>query len=170
MKRTISICLLLLCVLSSSAQIQRNFLGFTLGESTKEQVYNELVKQNFDVWGDPNFDTYVVNDHIPFAGYIWTTLSVSFYNNRLYNITFIDGDSTTEALIDKFIQINQSLNKKYIDYLISDATTVKHYEDSDTHIMLQCDYSSISSKVQLSLTYAYMPLLKLKKSQEEDEL
>lgn len=170
MKRTILIGLLFLCVLTASAQIQRNFMGFTLGESTKEQVYNELVKQNFDVWGDPNFDTYVVNGHIPFAGYIWTTLSVSFYNDRLYNITFFDDDCSTEALIDKFNQIHLSLNKKYIDYLISDATTVKHYEDGDTHIMLQCDYSSISSKVQLSLTYVYMPLLKLKKSQEEDEL
>lgn len=167
MKRTISICLLLLCVLASSAQMQRKFLDFTLGESTKTQVYKFLKRHHYEFSEYSDKSGFLIND-LKFAGYVWPFAIVKFHNNTFYGIAFYDNKLDEKMLYSRFDLLDSSLKHKYSDFLILDTKTKKQYTDGIVHASLQCEYRS--TDFLLSLTYLYIPILRQQNEEQESDL
>ena len=169
MKKALLIGLLLLSVLTASAQIQRKFLGFTLGVTTKTQIVNNLKSRNIKIHSDQD-DIYFEN--ITFGGQQWSYVFISFVNGKMAKISFMKDDETTTLTHLKSIYDNleSSLNKKYYQYKTDTSGTIK-YSDGTVDICLDCDDSNgYGSTVFLSLIYYHRPLMQKKFQQEEDEL
>lgn len=149
MKRTISILLLLLCVLTASAQIQRNFLGFTLGVTTKGQALNYLRNNNYNY--ESKDDGYIIRN-VSFAGEKWKIASISFYDNRLVVIGFMGRVSQKTPLANAFKSLVYRLNKKYSRYYIDGDLTQQHFSDGTVDVEV-----SISAGF-LMISYIYLPL------------
>ena len=169
MKKIISIVLLLVCVLTASAQIQRNFLGFTLGVTTKTQVYNYLKNHCYKFSKDDLDDGYKV-ENISFGGYQWTVAFITFHKNKLCSIEFYDSDDfrPQEFLEGSYKNLSTSLDKKYHFYLSEQSPNSKHYSDGVVKCVLA--YSYAMNAMMLSLSYYYMPLLRQKGIDEASEL
>lgn len=168
MKRTISICLLLLCVLAASAQIQRKFLGFTLGVTTKTQVYNYLKKHHYRFSRNELQDGFRV-ENVTFGGIKWSVTFVYFHKNRFHHIWFCDTDDfkPLHILESTYEELSLSLDKKYYKYKSKTNSNSKTYSDGVTKCYL--DYSFQDGMI-LSLTYSYLPLIKQEKIDNESEL
>ena len=169
MKKVLAISLALIIGLSLSAQIQNNLLGFTLGVSTKYEVYNKYkdeVKFTVDEIG-----TISVGD-IVFAGYKWDYTSFSFYDNKLESIHFFNTEPFTPEQIMQLMweRLRTSLLNKYSDYLQTDSTADFTYF-LDGKIDLVLSYSGLSSNEKsISLNYYDHSLRLIRMQAEEDEL
>lgn len=169
MKRIISIVLLLVCVLTASAQIQRNFLGFTLGVTTKTQVYNYLKTHHYKFTKQTYEDGYQV-ENVSFGGYHWTALFITFYKNKLSSVSFYDSDDfkPQELLEANYKYLSSSLDNKYYLYLSEQSSNEKHYTDGIVECALEYSYSM--NAMMLSLRYYYRPLLKQDMIDDDSEL
>lgn len=168
MKRTLSICLLLLCVLSASAQIQRNFLGYTLGSTTKSVIYNKYkTNKLFHRYANGDF---CVGD-ITFAGQKWDVVMFEFTNNKLASIQFfltepISSISEMDIVWDR---LSGRLLEKYSDYYREASTSdVLQFVDSKTFLSLM--YRSINYSKGLALRYSDRDLTRQQTQSEIDEL
>lgn len=168
MKRIISIVLLLVCVLTASAQIQRNFLGFTLGVTTKSVVYNKY-KHNKSLQINEDGDLRVSN--ITFAGQKWDLVLFKFANNKLQAVSFFSTEpNTTITEMDMaWNRLSENLLIKYGKYY-RDSSTSEHLMFTDGKTNLSLSYSVIEYYKGLSLFYFDRKLFNQQTQKEFDEL
>lgn len=169
MKKVLAIFLALIIGLSMSAQINNKLLGFTLGTTTKSQVYNKYKNEKiFTV--DEKGDIYVGD--LVFAGQKWDITTFYFYNNKLESIQFGDVEDMTPQYLMQTIWegLIISLNNKYSDYLITDSSPdFTYYYDGITDLVLS--YSQIPPNQKGLVLRYYDHSLRLSRMQaEEDEL
>ena len=167
MKKVLTIFLLLTICLSTSAQIQRKILGFTLGSSSKTAVYNYLKKNHIKFANTEDGEYCAYN--IKFAGQIWENVWFSFYNGMLYNIEFTISEFKTpiKTLDIIYSRLSLSLKNKYSYYRNSSSEDLK-FDDNVIEITLLYRYTeNIKS---LRLMYSHIPSWNRKIISEEDEL
>lgn len=151
-KYVLSLLGLFLCV-SLNAQIQRKFLGFTLGSSTKSAVINGLKAKGFKPVTDDN-ETYSVR-YIKFAGHTWPYAAFTFYKGILHTVNFSDSDGLTpRQTIDVIWEtLDTNLSEKYGKYYDSEfsSSVKKEFADGRTRIVFNYDFFQ-GSKI-MSLMY-----------------
>lgn len=149
MKRTIFICLLLLCVLTTSAQIQRTFFGCTLGQS-KSSVYSTLSHQGGYISEIVSSETVFLKDK-SFGGQIWSTLSFEFKYGKFYRfgaLRYIRG-------VDDFNLLLKALYEKYPNYYSHSRSTsmTRFFSDGRTSIKLWIEDRSGNGIYVLQIEY-----------------
>lgn len=169
MKKVFVIFLALIIGLSMSAQIQNKFLGFTLGSSTKSQVYNKY--KNEKVFSVDEIGNIYVGDLV-FAGQKWDITTFYFYHNKLESIQFCDIETSTPRYLMQSIWkgLKTSLWDKYSDYFIENSQSeFIHYSDGITDLVLSYLNYSPDEK-GLALRYYNHALRVIRMQAEEDDL
>lgn len=87
MKRFLLSLVLSLVVITVSAQIQRTFLGCTLGVSTKAFVKNAMTKKGYRLKRIDENEKYVYQN-VKFIEYTCKEVCFSFYAGKLLSIDF----------------------------------------------------------------------------------
>lgn len=170
MKRIILIGLLLLNVLASSAQIQRKFLGFTLGSTSKTAVYNYLKTNHIKFI--KNEEGEYCAEKVKFAGEIWEYVWFSFYNGKLYNVDFSISEYSKpiESMDLIYKRLDNSLSRKYAIYYDYNESTSERKVYRDNTIQISFLYRYFQGSKSLSIMYTYLPILNSIVSSEDDEL
>ena len=169
MKRTILILAAIIIGLSMSAQIQNKFLGFTLGSTTKSEIYNkyknaELLK--VDEMGDISVGNLV------FADTRWDFTTFNFYNNILYSVQFsLSEELTSLALMNSaWDSFNTKLWNKYSDYYIANNSTSEMKIYIDGKIGLSLFYMGEPFRRIMGLQYLDINLYLQRSQAADDEL
>lgn len=165
MKRILAISLALIIGLSLSAQIQNKILGFTLGETTKSEVYNKYKSQ--ELFTELDGDIAVGN--LKFAGQVWDVTLFRFYNDKLMVVQFSVSESTTPLTIleSLWVDFKYKLENKYSDYYINSLTDFILFSDFKTDLSLS--FFDVNG-MGLNLSYSDCALREQYKQAEEDEL
>lgn len=151
MKKVLVIFLALIIGLSMSAQIQNKILGFTLGETTKSEVYNKYKNEPLFVEDESGI---LGIGGLQFAGQVWDIVSFEFENNRLFAIQFFLSEPETSTQLMDILWANFQLKlfEKYGDYYFDySQSDFKFYSDGKTDLSLSYQY--ISGYKELSLRY-----------------
>ena len=170
-------CLIMLILISSTiccAQINRVFWGMTLGQSTKQQVKNVLVRKGYTVEIEPDGSLCVNVNNVNFGGAYWTYVSFSFVNDKLYQVWFQNNEKQSPGKIENtYDKIKTSLNKKYSAYIYRAQLTegiekVSAYTDTKTYVSLML--KSYHNMRYISLSYEDLNSYDSKIKNENDEL
>lgn len=150
-----------------SAQIQRTFFGFTLGTTTKSEVYNKCngsvkiteIRGGYQIWP------------LSFGGYDWTGANLLFYKNKLYQVLLYSRGYATRDKDEIWNELNAKLKKKYFQYYSSSSTLDDvWYIDNYTYLNLEFIYYNNISECQRRLIYTDRALYTQKKIDEDNEL
>lgn len=122
MKKILCLIVTVICLaFSSSAQIQRQILGYTLGVSTKATVVNGLNNKGFELEvvkdaanRGPLF--YLVKGGVSFAGCTWDDVRIGFVNGKFASIMLTSYISESQA--DK---LEKTMLNKYSQYKTSNC-------------------------------------------------
>ena len=146
--------------LTVSAQIQRQFMGQTLGESTKSEVFKGL--EDKGAFNDHTIveETISVNN-IRFGGYTWSVAMFMFYENKLITVLFLDFEDSSKIKWDGLVN---KLSSKYEKYKTDDVDNSKTYIDERTYLNIR------TNDGRITLGYSDLELAKKKNHDEEDEL
>lgn len=128
-----------ICI-SACAQIQRVFMGSTLG------ISKPAVLQNFKAKGYTlTFDgrLYEKTKLVSFGGMTWTNLSVKITTNKFSEFWVF----TTDATKYQYEQVYESINKKYSKYRKTDKP-IPWYDDGRTIVYI----TYVPSRKYLCLT------------------
>lgn len=165
--------LMIICSTCAYSQIQRTFLGFTLGATKKTQVVAQF-KTKRKKFTEFEVNKIAVRD-VSFGGITWPTAYLLFYKNTLYHIDFFMSAYDVGSL-DVFNihwnQISQSLNKKYQKYVVKSDESSAYYSDMKTDLMIHSDYehNSMGLVKYMSLVYYDRALDAKKEASDRDEL
>lgn len=167
MKKVLAIFLAFIIGLSMSAQIQNKLLGFTLGTTTKPEVYEKYKDEKHFM---EKSDSYSVGGTIEFAGQKWNITTFTFYHDRLLSVQFTLVDLATPiSLMDaSWDSLSLILLDKYGDYNYYSTSEYQIFQDDQTHLALSYTYSG--NNKALTLIYSDRALREQKRQAEEDEL
>ena len=168
MKRELVIFLAFIIGLSTSAQIQTKIFGFTLGTSTKAEVYNKYKYESNFLDSE---DCYCIADK-KFAGYEWDLVSFYFFNNKLAGVSFTSLEPSTPLHIieSEWTVLKDKLGNKYSNFFIPTSADMILYSDGITNIVLKFGDLAGSGQYGLILYYSNRALTEGKMDAEEDEL
>lgn len=176
MKRFLLSLVLSLVVITVSAQIQRTFLGCTLGVSTKAFVKNAMTKKGYRLKRIDENEKYVYQN-VKFIEYTCKEVCFSFYAGKLLSIDFFMENQINHNLPEpEFKELRSILDAKYSAYK-EDEQFYYHYVrdwycrywDVNTYINLQI-YNRFSVERLLGLSYINLGLAKKRKQDISDEI
>lgn len=176
MKRFLLSLVLSLVVITVSAQIQRTFLGCTLGVSTKAFVKNAMTKKGYRLKRIDENEKYVYQN-VKFIEYTCKEVCFSFYAGKLLSIDFFMENQINANLPEpEFKELRSILDAKYSAYK-EDEQFYYHYIrdwycrywDANTYINLQI-YNRFSVERLLGLSYIDLGLAKKRKQDSSDEI
>ena len=165
MKRILFISVLTILSLSVAAQIQRKFMGQTLGESTKSSVYNEL-KDKKAYYDKIDGDEVICIKDVRFGGYSWDYAVFKFCDNKLMTVFFWvlgEPDLDNENSNPRWNDIRNRLSSKYDNYVIEDENDSKSYMDDKTYLNIS------KTDGRLLMGYSDLELAKNQKDADDNE-
>lgn len=174
MKKFLLLFTLILASLSCSAQINRNFFGLTLGQSTKQQVRSLFEKKGWKLEIGENGDYEVNFDRkIQFGGESWDYICFSFASGKLYSIfLYADEFSDKRSAMQAYSRLKAKLDQKYSTLQTKsyekDGYTFSHYWDANTNVSLTEAPTSYGHTV--SILYYDIPLSDQKDNKALEEL
>lgn len=154
-RKIIFTALLSLLALNISAQIQRNFIGNTLGVSTYDQVRYDMYDKGYHALGDRRND-YIDYTDVKFAGYTCEDAYFYFYDKKFYKVSFIIEKAVNTKEI--FESLKDKLQNKYPNYKDEDKEDVVMFQDNTTLLILLNNTSDEKAENYLSLTYIDLKL------------
>ena len=166
--------LLLITSASCCAQINRVFWGVTLGQSTKQQVKNVLVRKGYTVKTEPDGSLCVNVNNVNFGGAYWTYVSFGFVDNKLYQVWFQNNEEQSPVKIDDtYDKLKTNLDKKYGTFIFhvqppEGIEKVSDYADTKTFVSLRL--RSYHNLRYISLSYEDLDSYNIKTKKENDEL
>ena len=166
MKKVLAIFLAFIIGLSMSAQIQNKILGFTLGSTTKTEVYD---KYKHEKHFQERSEGYSVGG-LEFAGQKWDITSFNFYNNQLSNIQFslVDLGTPVYVMDSVWDYLRLTLLDKYGDYNYFSTSEYLFFEDGKTNLAISYKYAGENKA--LVLIYSDSALKELQRQSEENDL
>ncbi len=167
--RKILILFSLFFVLSAQSQIQRSFLGYTLGITTKTELIRSMRSKGKQISNTKVDDNAIRVKQMKFGGKMWPDIFFMFYNNRLCVVNFIDtGESLSQETLDlQWSIIKNNLSKKYSSYLIKRTEEELEYNDNKTKIWTSYSYYNGYKSISLLYCDDYLFNLKNKKDIED---
>lgn len=156
MKRNYLLLLLIFVCMSVTAQLQRKFFDFRLGESTRNEVvryYEKMGKQI--IYRDDK----IAVTNVRFGGEMWSMAIFAFYDNKLLCVGFSNLEEVTPKVKLDVINENlrNALKKKYSDYILLESETEISFRDKATKLALH--YDVFQGTYNLSLNYYDLELL-----------
>ena len=181
-KILISIVFATLGLLQSNAQIQRNFLGFTFGDS-KQTVARALQNKgyilDYDADGNGIAADGTSRNPIVFAGYKWQGIYVEFVNNKLFSVSFCTSSyvESSQEVIHRHNQLVILLHQKYAQYDENISNQDATWSDDKTAVCSRYYYAdrngdivNYSDIVQMYLFYYDLDLTKQKWDNNSSDL
>lgn len=171
MKRLITLLLLSFLInMSSSALIQKKFYDFTLGVTTKNEVYKYFKGKGIKVIKERE-DQYLV-ENLNFGGELWSFVSFKFYKGKLMKVYFSanEEDKGRQLLEKIWERLNNRIFEKYAEFKdlkLSDEEN-KIYDDYTTLLTMSYHYFEGIKYVTISYNDKKLMLEKIK--DEENEL
>lgn len=138
--------------LSINAQIQRSFLGLTLGEATKPEVKRTLINKGMSV---EEYKGHITTNDLTFGGEIWSNVVFKFYKGKLYSIVFgMEVSSSNKPSVKKdILRVISILKEKYPKFLMIDEEENITFYDLKT--VASVSYANVSEGVGVyGLTYS----------------
>lgn len=181
---TITLLSMLVSVIAN-AQIQKNYLGLTLGTTTRNEVYQMYPNATRNWAGDMDIASYpgseldmnttegepALNLHnIKFAGIDWDYVNCSFYQGKLCEVHFSSQDKTSYS---SWEDLCTALSKKYGKYRKAvhnddnKGYSYVVYSDDVTRIVA-CLYGSRSKMGFYVLCYQHVNLFQKKYQKKLD--
>lgn len=165
-KRKLFVLVALFISVSMYSQIRRSFWGLTLGITTKQQVYNTMIRRGYKLTWSEERSTYET-EKITFAGHFWPFFAFQIYNGKLMSITFLDATISTpsETLDIVYDTIKKQLGTKYRGKekkFFNDT-----YSDGVTSVDIMRYYSGGEKFISLGYTDEYLSNL-LSKANTDD--
>ena len=170
MKKLLFTLFLSLLTLTMSAQIQRTFLGCTLGVSTPAQVKANMAQKGYRPSDTSNKGCYIY-DNINFAGFSNTQAFFYFYKNKLYLVSFIlDHSFLGDSFDTKIDLLRERLLEKYSSYVCKSDYYDFVLNDNKTTNTLKRIFLNETGLYMLTLMYMDDKLLDEKEKSNSDEL
>ena len=170
MKKLLFTLILSLLTLTMSAQIQRRFLGCTLGVSTPAQVKANMAQKGYRTPDTSNKGCYIY-DNVNFAGFSNTQAYFYFYKNKLYLVSFILDHSFLGDSFDSQIDLlREMLLKKYSSYVFKSDYYDLVLNDNKTTNTLKRMFLNDTGLYILTLMYMDDKLSDEKEKSNSDEL
>ena len=166
------LCFFIASFLEANSQIKNQILGFTFGESTKNDVINYCKKDG------RNYDTRENAVHlsdVTFGGVKWERVSFGFYKDILFQVGFVKpGDELPQAVLEQdWKKLYETLKAKYSNYLLPQENNKNNliFCDEKIALMVKYDTSIFDSEVKdLLLLYVDKELQDIKSNDEANEL
>lgn len=153
--------------MTAQAQLKRNILGSQLGVSTEEQVKDTMSQRGYEV-SSSDKDSFSYKD-VMFAGNKCDIVTYGFFNNKLYAVSFVIGQSEYNEIPQNIYNaLRSSLARKYSGYKMKITDTECTYKDNKTLIVLSVLKNVYGYAVGLS--YGDLNLFGKKYDEELDEL
>lgn len=156
--------------LNVSSQIQRTFLGLTLGESKRSDVVNYAKSQGKSF--EERDDKIYVNN-VLFGGLQWSLAAFCFYKDILYMVSFSNDENNVPKLyLEKtWESLKKTLISKYGEYLLKNMPSDEMLGFFDTKTAILAKYNEFmdSSDKDLLLMYYDYELQELQSKSAEDE-
>lgn len=144
--------------LGVSAQIQRTFMGSSLGTS-KFLVLQNFQKNGYTLEFDGRF--YGKTKIVSFGGLTWSNISIGITSNTFAQFSIF----TTDATQSQYQQVLEKINKKYSSYRVVNKP-IPWYDDGKTIVYI----AFVPSRKYLCLSYQDKKLLYKQISQDDSEL
>ncbi len=168
MKKILFTLILSLLTLTMSAQIQRKFLGNTLGVSTYAQVKANMTQKGYRLAESSDKDC-AVYDNVKFAGYDCKNVYFYFYNNKLKSVMFVLGQSFQKESFNSDIEVlRNKLIDKYALYKVKNDDYEINFTDGNTSIIVGCPL--IEDYYTLTIGYMDNELMRETYKSNNDEL
>ncbi len=161
--------MLLLCATLSAQNIQRSFLGLTFGVSTRNDIEKMLQDKGLEFTKDG--DDYNA-DNINFSGHKWRRVCFLTYNNRLFQVIFMENELSTskENIRRLWDNYSTSIDSKYSQYYKSELSTPEDSYYSDNITMIRLNGQKSNGYETIGLVYTDLDLYYKKTKDEENEL
>lgn len=170
MKKLLFTLLLSLLTLAMSAQIQRTFLGNTLGVSTCAQVKSNMIQKGYRVAEGSGTDCLIFLN-VKFAGCSCEKAFFYFHNKKLYMVSFLLEQSFIKDSFNQEIEIlKDRLIYKYPQYITINEDDHLSANDGVTAVSVACSYLEEYYLHMLSLGYIDNKLMEEKIKSTSDEL
>lgn len=170
MKKLLFTLFLSLLTFTMSAQIQRTFLGNTLGESSYAQVKANMSKKGYAISPGSNKDCIIFNS-VNFAGYNCEQAYFYFSNDKFCFVSFILQESyLQDHLKETFNSLRKKLMDKYYMYNTVNEENSVSFKDLKTLNTLNITSLDDSGKYFLLLGYSDNEILNSINKQNSDEL
>ena len=170
MKKLLFTLFLSLLTLTMSAQIQRTFLGNTLGESTYAQVKANMAKKGYEISNSGNKD-WAIFYNVNFAGYNCEQAYFYFSNDKFCFVSFILQESyLQDNLKETFNLLRKKLMAKYYMYNTVNEENSVSFKDLKTLNSLNIKNLDDSGKYCLYIGYSDNEILNSINKQNSDEL
>ena len=143
MKRILlSVIVLVTGLAQANAQIQREFLGCSLGASPQE-VFQEISDKGYNIENtDDGFSAQSMeNNPIVFRGCEWEYVFFSFYEDKLYSVSFVlsTDKSPVKTVIDGHNSLMTQFEEEYSQYKDENSDgKISIWNDGNTAII--CKY------------------------------
>lgn len=155
--------------LNVSSQIQRQFFGLQLAETTIQEAWDRLsnIGENID-----DKDNIIIVENVRFGGYNWPFAFFRFYDNVLCSVSFSASELITgkSSVDDTFNSLKKKLDRKYSEYYIKEHSNGEFtiYNDNVTDLMLR--YSYYGGENKLIIMYSDLKMMEAEAQRIEDEL
>lgn len=170
MKKLLLSLFLSLLTLTMSAQIQRKFLGNTLGVSTYAQVKENMAQKGYRM-AEASDNKCALFENVKFAGYDCKSAYFYFYNNRLKTVSFVlDQSFQKESFNSEIEVIRNKLIDKYALYIYKNDDYEINFTDDITVVAVGCPSLDDYNLYMLSLTYMDCKLMRESNNSNNDEL
>lgn len=172
MKRVIVIMILVFAYTLCNAQITRKFWGLELGKSTEKQVVDVLKQKGFSPEVDKGLNCISVetDNFFNFGGGMWSYVSFSFYEGKLYCVHFQNNEyQVPMGILEMFNNLKERIETKYAKYNIHDETPQgPAYFDEKTWLWLQIGLNG--NVKMITMSYYDDKLWDLVHQKDDDEL
>lgn len=137
MQKSLSFLIACFIALCTQAQIQRKFMGQTLGVSTKTEVLSSLSSKG-GYLSTVNGKEVVALKNYSFGGYTWGLIMFQFSKEIFSEILMMESEFTPDEIKDaKYKSLVKQLDDKYGQYKISDdQEDTKGYSDGSTCLVI----------------------------------
>lgn len=144
--RFLFVLLMIFVGLTCHAQIQRQFFGLELGNTTKSSTIKTLESKGYHVESLSNGGLMIAN--VDFGGRAWSGVGFTFYKGTLAEVKFIKMKKNTNLKL-YYEYLLENLITKYSDYFFAELSSQGDVFFADSNTALAVVYSHNPESVTL---------------------
>ena len=154
-KKYYIIALLVSMANSVDAQIQRNFGGIILGETTLHQAQDILEKKGMEVFVREDDDSVFKIENYLFEGTIWSTAVFFFNNDKLNNVYLSETEENTprKDIEARWKKLHNTFTTKYRGVMVENVSNDEELLFEDGKSRLLASYMDYGEYVGIALFY-----------------
>ncbi len=169
MKNIVTVLILCFSFIFANAQIQRTFLGNTLGVTTWNNAKSTLSQKGLEIIDCNQQAGTILVGNVTFSSYPCEFATLYFHNGLFYKIFFFIKCAELESdILPVYNNFKKKLKNKYSSYITSDDDGSIMFEDKVSFIYLGHSYSN--NLYDTGLIYADKKIDNQRKQADNNEL